>query len=82
MSTITLSRNKIVRDKGVVVLPVAEYQDLLERAVPEYHLVGKAARSLDALVDQGLHDYYTGKTIRASSVKEALRVYAKKNNPR
>lgn len=55
MSTITLSRNKISRDRGVVVLPVAEYQDLLARAMPEYHLTGKAAERLDKLVELRFH---------------------------
>ncbi len=79
MATITLSKNKIMREKGVVVLPLEEYNKLSERAVPEYYLTGKAARDLDALVEEGWRDYHAGKTIRASSVKEALRIYAKKN---
>ena len=71
-----------MREKGVVVLPLAEYERLTERAVPEYYLAGKAAEKLDKLVTEGLRDYALGKTVRASSVKEALREYGKKNRKR
>lgn len=47
--------------KGMVVLPLAEYERLAERAVPEYYLTGKAARDLDKLVDEGLREYQAGK---------------------
>lgn len=70
MPTITLSRNKIARDRGVVILPVAEYQGLLERAVPEYHLTGKAAEKLDKLVEEGLRDYKAGKCRKIKSLAD------------
>lgn len=54
MSTIAVRKEKIEKDKGVVILPIKEYQKLLERAVPEYYLTGKAARDLDKLVEKGL----------------------------
>lgn len=68
-----------MREKGLVILPIEEYQRLSEHAVPEYHLSGKAAEKLDKLVEEGLRDYAAGKTTRAPSLKEALKEYAKKN---
>lgn len=82
MSTITLSKQKIMREKGVVILPIAEYRQLQERAVPEYFLTGKAARNLDKLVEDGLREHELGLTTKAPSVKEALRIYAEKNRKR
>lgn len=77
MSTITLSKKQIQKSKGVVVLPIEEYQRLAARAVPEYYLAGKAARNLDKLVEEGLREYRAGKTTKASSLREALRKYGK-----
>ena len=77
MNTITVSKSKIMKEKGVVVLPLAEYKRLTERAIPEYYLTGKAAEDLDKLVEEGLREYREGKTIQASSLKHALRKYAK-----
>ena len=82
MATITLTKRRITREKGLVILPIAEYRRLQERAVPEYFLTGKAARDLDKLVEEGLREHALGKTIRAASVKEALRTYAEKNRKR
>lgn len=70
MSTITLSKQKIMRDKGVVILPIAEYQRLQERAVPEYFLTGKAARDLDKLVEEGLREYKAGKCRTLNSLAD------------
>lgn len=50
-----------MRKKGVVVLPLAEYERLSERVVPEYYLTGKAARDLDKLVEEGLREHQAGK---------------------
>ena len=78
MSNITLQKSKIKEEKGMVVLPVEEYRKLLMRAVPTYYLTGKAAVRLDKLVEKGLKDYRAGRTVAASSLKEALGKYAKK----
>ena len=77
MATIGIQKSKIEKQKGVVILPIREYQKLLERAVPTYYLTGKAARDLDRLVDEGLKEYREGKTIKAESLTEALKVYEK-----
>ena len=77
MSTITLSKKQIQKSKGIVVLPIEEYRRLSERAVPEYFLTGKQAKALDKLVEEGLREYHAGKTIKASSMKDALRKYGK-----
>ncbi len=62
MATIAVPKAKIEKEKGVVILPIKEYQELLERAVPEYYLTGKAAKDLDKLVEEGLRDYKAGRT--------------------
>ena len=62
MSTISISKSKVAREAGVVVLPVKEYQRLLRAAVPTYYLTGKAARDLDRLVEDGLREHRAGKT--------------------
>lgn len=77
MSTITLSQKQIQKNKGVVVLPIEEYRRLAKRAVPEYFLTGKQAKALDILVEEGLRDYHAHKTIKASSLRDALRTYGK-----
>ena len=75
MATITLSKAKVQKQKGVVVLPLKEYQRLLAAAVPTYYLKGKAAVRLDKLVERSLREYREGKTISASSMTEALKKY-------
>ncbi len=61
MATVTVSKTKIEKEKGVVILPVGEYRKLLERSVPTYYLTGKEADKLDKLVKDGLRDYRKGK---------------------
>ncbi|MBM3261161.1 hypothetical protein FJY93_01955 [Candidatus Kaiserbacteria bacterium] len=61
-TTITLSQKTVRQQKGVVVLPVEEYQRLLAAAVPTHYLTGKAATKLDKLVADGLREYREGKT--------------------
>lgn len=61
METITISKTKIKKEKGVVILSLDEYQKLYERAVPTYYLEGKEAKELDRLVEKGLKDYKKGK---------------------
>lgn len=79
MTTITIPREKIQKEKGVVILSLKEYQKLCEAAVPTYYLKGKAAEDLDKLVKEGLGDYEKGETISAPSLKEALKIYGKKH---
>lgn len=69
MTTITISKTKIQKEKGVVILSLKEYQKLLESAVPTYYLKGKEAKNLDKLVEKGLKDYRKGqcKTIKSLS---------------
>ena len=70
MSTISISKSKITKESGVVVLPVKEYQRLLRAAVPTYYLTGKAARDLDKRVEEGLREYREGKTRRLRSLAD------------
>ena len=77
MATITIPQEKVKKEGGVVILSLKEYQELCKRAVPAFYLKGKEAKSLDRLVTQGLKEYQSGKTIKASSLKEALHKYGK-----
>ena len=77
MSTITLSKKQIQKNGGVVVLSIKEYKRLSERAIPEYFLTGRKAKALDRLVESGLKEYHAGKTIKALSLRDALRKYGK-----
>ena len=75
MSTITISKSKVTKEDGVVVLPMKEYHRLLRAAVPTYYLTGKAARDLDLRVEEGLLEHREGKTIAAISTSAALKEY-------
>ena len=79
-NSITISRKEIKKQGGVVILPLEEYRELCERAVPTYYLEGKEAEELDELVEEGLKDYREGKTISAFSMKQALKIYGKEKN--
>lgn len=61
MGTITISKNKIQKQGGVVVLSLREYERLSQMAVPTYYLKGKEAKDLDKLVEDGLREYEEGK---------------------
>lgn len=77
MNTITIQKSKIKKEKGVVILPVDEYHKLLERSAPTYCLSGKEAEKLDKLAKEGFKEHSEGKTIKAASIKEALKKYGK-----
>ncbi|GEM_PF-1284145 len=62
MNTITIHKEKIREEGGLVILPLKEYQKLCEMAVQTYYLKGKAAEKLDKLVEKGLKEYREGKT--------------------
>jgi len=62
MNTVTVSRNKIEKEGGVVVLSLKEYQKMQASSVPTYYLRGQEARNLDKLVKSGLKNYKNGKT--------------------
>lgn len=79
MATITIPKKRIYKEDGVVILSLQEYRKLAERALPNYYLAGSAAKKLDKLVEEGLREYREDKTIRARSLHEAMKTYAKKN---
>ena len=59
---ITLSKATILRQKGMVILPLREYKKLCEdAAIIAYHLNGKEAKELDCLVRDGMAEYKAGK---------------------
>lgn len=78
MAKISIQKEKVEKQGGVVILPLKIYQKLLERAVPTYYLTGKEAEKIDKLVKEGLREYRAGKTIKASSLKEALKRHGRK----
>jgi len=70
MNTVIISKEKIKKEGGVVVLSLEEYRKLSEQAVPTYYLKGKAAKKLDKIVEQGLKDYRAGKTRTLKSLAD------------
>lgn len=78
-NSITISKKTVQKYGGVVILPIRKYRDLQERAVPTYQLYGKEAEELDRLVEEGLKDYEEGRTIEASSLSKALKIYESRN---
>ena len=80
MTTAIITRGPIqVGKEPVVILSLKEYHELCERVYPTYQLKGKAATDLDKLVKEGMKEYRAGKCVSASSMTEALKIYAKKN---
>lgn len=45
------------------------------RSVPHYYLKGMAALALDKEYDKAMTEYRAGKTVRASSTREALGIF-------
>ena len=76
-TTIKISPQSLKR--GVVVMAAEEYERLQTRAIPTYYLTGKKALELDRLVEEGLCENRVGKTIKARSLKEALKVYERRH---
>lgn len=70
MITITIPKTKIEKQKGLVILPLAEYRKLAEQAAPVYYLSGKAAGKLDKLAKEGLREYRAGKTKKIHSLAD------------
>jgi len=66
--------------KGVVILGIEEYRKMRKAAIPTCYLAGRAAKDIDELVEYGLEEHEKGKTIKASSMGEALKIYDKEKN--
>jgi len=77
---ITVSERTVRREGGMVILPLREYKDLCEMAMPAYRLEGKEAKELDRLVENGLKEHKKGRTVKASSLSEALKIYERKQH--
>lgn len=58
---ITIPEKTVRKEGGIVILPLREYEELREKAIPTYYLEGKEAEELDKLVEEGLRDYKKGK---------------------
>ena len=74
-NSIIISRKTIQKQGGIVILPLK----LCERAVPTYYLKGKEAEELDRLAEAGLRDHELGRGVCTSSLKEALKIYGRRN---
>lgn len=71
MNEITISKARVAKDAGVVVLPVKVYERLVRAAgIPDVYLTGKAATDLDKLVEDGLREYREGKTRKIKSLAD------------
>ena len=70
MSRITIQKDRVEKQKGVVILPIKEYQNLLRKAVPTFYLRGKAADELDVLVKEGLREHRAGRTRKIGSLAD------------
>jgi len=70
MSSVTIQKVKIEKEKGIVVLPILEYKKLLEQSIPTHYLYGKDAKKLDRLVAEGLKKYKAGKTKKIKSLSD------------
>ena len=79
-NSIHISKSKVQKAGGLVVLSLKEYQKLQEQAIPTYYLTGKEALKLDKEVEQALKDHRDGKTTKANSIGEALKIYDRKIN--
>ena len=53
-------------------------QDFKKGVVSTYYLTGKKALALDRLVEEGLAEHRAGKTIMASSIREASEIYERR----
>jgi len=78
MAIVTVSKTKVKKEGGVVILSLKEYERLREQAIPTYYLKGKEAKALDKLVAEGLKGYKAGNTVSARSLTEALRIYERR----
>lgn len=82
MATVSIQKTNIEKQKGVVILPIKEYRRLLANAIPTYYLLGKEAEKLDALVEEGLHEYRNGETVDAGFAWKALKKAKRENAKR
>lgn len=62
MNTISISKIKVKKEGGVVILSIKEYERLQASAVPTFYLRGAKASQLDNLVKKGIKSYRAGKT--------------------
>lgn len=67
---ISISKARVAKKRGVVVLDLEEYEKLRERAVPTYYLTGKAAEHVDKVVEEGLREYQAGKSKSIKSLAD------------
>jgi len=69
-NSINISKSKIQKVGGVVILSIKEYKRLQEQAIPTHYLTGKSALKLDREVKQALKDHREGKTRRLKSLAD------------
>lgn len=70
MAHITVSKSDVEKQKGVVILPLKQYRELIRGAAPTYYLRGKEASKLDRLVNRGLKELKAGKTKKIKTLAD------------
>ena len=79
MNAITIPKNLIkTKSEDLVVISRKEYEGMKALMLPTFCMEGKEADKLDKLVKAGLREYERGEMIKATSLKEALKLYGKK----
>lgn len=63
-------------------MDLEEYEKTRAHFVPTYYLTGKHAENLDKEVNDVMREYRAGKTVRAGSIREALKFHARKKDSR
>lgn len=64
---LNISKNTIQRTGGIVILTLAEYEELKRKIIPPFNLKGINAVKLDKLVKEGLKEYRAGRSMLINS---------------
>jgi len=78
MKTITIPKKLDKEKEEDIVIPRQKYEKMKTYGIPTLYLKGKAAEKLERRVTKALKDYKEGKTIEASSLEEALKIYERR----
>lgn len=70
MDYITISKGKVEKQKGVVVLSLRQYQELTRSVPPTYYLSGGDGTKLDRLVEMGIKELRAGKTKKIKALAD------------
>lgn len=76
---LTLPR-QVIEEDGLVIFPLREYEKMskkMARLIEEKKVLTEEARVLE-IIAEGEREYKGGKTIKAPSLKQALKIYQSK----